>query len=231
MARATSSGKCIFCGGTVGKSAMTRHLTTCKLRPPEPAQALSRRRRPTQLYHLVVSSRYAPMYWLHLEAASNATLDDLDDFLRRTWLECCGHLSAFRLGGRAFSSSGADWSWGDDQDLDVRLGELLAPGVTLSYEYDFGTTTDLVVKVVGQRDGLTSDQEITLLAGNHPPAIPCESCAQAAARVCTQCVFEGGGWLCKACARKHACGQDMLLPVVNSPRVGMCGYNGPGLAI
>jgi Major Facilitator Superfamily len=36
MARATSSGKCTFCGGTVGKSAMTRHLTACKLRPPEP---------------------------------------------------------------------------------------------------------------------------------------------------------------------------------------------------
>jgi hypothetical protein len=183
-----------------------------------------------QLYHLVVSGRYASMYWLHLEAPANTTLEDLDDFLRGTWLECCGHLSAFRLGSRSFSSV-ADDGWGDDEDLDVKLGELLKPGATLAYEYDFGTTTDLVVKVVGQREGPTSGREITLLAGNHPPAIPCEGCDQTAMRVCCQCVFEGGGWLCKACARKHACGQDMLLPIVNSPRVGMCGYTGPGLTL
>lgn len=231
MARATSSGKCTFCGGTVGKSAMTRHLTTCKLRPSEPEKTPGRRRRPTQLYHLVVSGRHAPMYWLHLEAPANATLADLDNFLRRTWLECCGHLSAFRLGGRSFSSSDGDFDWNDDEDLEVRLGELLAPGGTLSYEYDFGTTTDLVVKVVGQREGLTAGREITLLAGNHPPIIPCAGCQQPAARVCAECVFDDGGWLCEACAAKHECGEDMLLPVVNSPRVGMCGYDGPGLAL
>jgi hypothetical protein len=230
MARATSSGKCTFCGGTAGKAAMTRHLTTCRPGPPDPEKAPGRRRRPAQLYHLVVSGRYVPMCWLHLEAPADATLGDLDAFLRRTWLECCGHLSAFRLGGRSFSSA-AGWGWGEDEAMDVRLGELLAPGVTLAYEYDFGTATDLVVKIVGQREGPASGRAITLLAGNHPPAIPCEGCARAAARVCSQCVFEGGGWLCAACARKHACGRDMLLPVVNSPRVGMCGYTGPGLAL
>ena len=34
------------------------------------------------------------------------------------------------------------------------------------------------------------------------------------------------GWLCEAHAEKHR-HQDMFLPVVNSPRVGMCGYTGP----
>ena len=37
---------------------------------------------------------------------------------------------------------------------------------------------------------------------------------------------EGEGWVCDECAPKHKCGEDMLLPVVNSPRVGMCGYTG-----
>ena len=49
--------------------------------------------------------------------------------------------------------------------------------------------------------------------------------------VCTECVFDDGGWLCETCAVKHECGEEMLLPVVNSPRVGMCGYTGPGLAL
>jgi hypothetical protein len=34
------------------------------------------------------------------------------------------------------------------------------------------------------------------------------------------------GWLCDAHAEKHK-HQDMFLPVVNSPRVGQCGYTGP----
>ncbi|MDI6903856.1 MAG: hypothetical protein QMC77_09015, partial [Methanocellales archaeon] len=56
--------------------------------------------------------------------------------------------------------------------------------------------------------------------------IICESCGKTATRVCTQCVWSGEGWLCDECAGKHECGEDMLLPVVNSPRVGMCGYTG-----
>jgi hypothetical protein len=231
MPRVTSSGKCTFCGGTVGKSAMTRHLTSCKARPAEPEKAPGRRGRPTTLFHLVVGARYAPPYWLHLEAPANATLDDLDSFLRRTWLECCGHLSAFRLGGRSFSPLAAHDDWNDDENLNVKLGELLEPGMTFSYEYDFGTTTELTLKVAGQREGLASGREITLLAGNHPPAIPCEACEGAATQVCSQCIYEGGGPLCQKCARKHKCGRDMLLPIVNSPRAGMCGYDGPGLTL
>ena len=34
------------------------------------------------------------------------------------------------------------------------------------------------------------------------------------------------GWLCQSCADEHECGEDMLLPVVNSPRTGVCGYAG-----
>jgi len=32
--------------------------------------------------------------------------------------------------------------------------------------------------------------------------------------------------VCEGCAGEHECGEEMLLPVVNSPRVGMCGYEG-----
>jgi len=35
--------------------------------------------------------------------------------------------------------------------------------------------------------------------------------------------------LCDECAKQHACGMDMLLDVVDSPRVGECGYTGSDL--
>lgn len=34
------------------------------------------------------------------------------------------------------------------------------------------------------------------------------------------------GRLCDTCAESYECGEEMLLPVVNSPRVGMCAYDG-----
>ena len=54
----------------------------------------------------------------------------------------------------------------------------------------------------------------------------CEKCGQPAVWVCSSCIYDNGGWLCDAHTRKHKCGEEMLLPVVNSPRVGMCGYTG-----
>ena len=33
-------------------------------------------------------------------------------------------------------------------------------------------------------------------------------------------------YLCDACAKEHACGEELLQPVVNSPRAGVCGYPG-----
>ena len=54
-------------------------------------------------------------------------------------------------------------------------------------------------------------------------------CGKPATSVCTVCVYEEGGWLCAECAKAHECGEEMLFPVVNSPRVGMCAY-GAGYA-
>jgi hypothetical protein len=47
-----------------------------------------------------------------------------------------------------------------------------------------------------------------------------------ATAVCAQCLYESKGFCCGAHAPDHDCGEDMLLPVVNSPRMGVCGYSG-----
>ena len=40
---------------------------------------------------LEISSEYNNDYWLYIAIDTNATLKDLDQFLRDVWLECCGH--------------------------------------------------------------------------------------------------------------------------------------------
>ena len=225
MARVMSIGRCIFCDASIGKSAMTRHLTACKQRPDDPAPPPGGSQQP-RIFHLVVSGRRAPSYWMHLEAASEARLDDLDGFLRSTWLECCGHLSAFQLGDRSFSASPQDDVWGTtDESTAVKLGKLLRKDQTLTYDYDFGSTTELVIRVVGERSG-RAGQPIRVLARNDAPEIPCVSCERPATTLCSACSFDGDAAVCDECASGHECGEEMLMPVVNSPRMGVCGYSG-----
>ena len=97
------------------------------------------------------------MYWMHLEVADGTTLATLDRFLRDTWLECCGHLSAFEIGGVRYSvDAGMDAIWDmGDKSMRVRLDKVFSPGQTCSYEYDFGTTTELNLKVISEREAET----------------------------------------------------------------------------
>ncbi len=225
MTRQMSNGKCNLCGGTFSKAAMTKHLKSCKQRKGIPQiSSPSRSPRKTKTFHLVVEGRYLPGYWMHLEVPSNAKFEALDNFLRRTWLECCGHMSAFTVEGRRYSVAPiADF---DDESMQAKLDEVLCPGMRFYHEYDFGSTTHLALKVVSEKESEIKGKSIRVLARNEPPSISCVSCGKMAAQVCTECAWSGEGWLCDECAAEHECGEDMLLPVVNSPRVGMCGYTG-----
>lgn len=68
---------------------------------------------------------------------------------------------------------------------------------------------------------------LPIIARNAQPIIPCDECsAKPAVEICTACVWNDEGWLCEECAKNHECDEDMFLPVVNSPRTGVCGYTG-----
>ncbi|MBN1362414.1 MAG: hypothetical protein JW993_17595 [Sedimentisphaerales bacterium] len=220
--KVASSGKCTLCGSVLDKAAMTKHLAAC--REKNDAMASGVRPGPATAFHVLVEGRYQPEYWMHLEVPSRASLEVLDGFLRDVWLECCGHLSAFRIEGITYSAEPMDDF--EDEMMNIALSEVLRPGLKFHHEYDFGSTTHLVGKVIAERETRLKGKGIRLLARNEPPVIPCGKCGQPAEQVCAGCAYEASGWLCKACARQHACGADMFLPVVNSPRVGVCGYTG-----
>ncbi len=114
-----------------------------------------------------------------------------------------------------------------DKTMRIKLGSVASPGSRLAYEYDIGSTTPLTIHVAGLR-GPTPDGGVQLLARNDDPEILCAACRKnKASTICLEC--ENGdyhGWLCEACAEEHECDDDMRLPVVNSPRAGVCGYTG-----
>src|SRR3989441_3071851 len=230
MTRQTSKGTCTFCHRELGKASMTRHLASCEQRTAMQGETGSRQKaKKSKAFHLLVEGYRLPMYWMHLEIAAGTTLATLDRFLRDTWLECCGHLSVFRISGfNYYVDAEMDAYWWDmrRKDMQVELEEALSPGQTCSYEYDFGSTTELVVKVVSEYEVDMKGKAIQVLARNTLPIILCDGCGEPAISLCMQCIYEDKGCLCDTCARSHECGEEMLLPLVNSPRAGVCGYTG-----
>ena len=212
MTREISKGVCSFCHTEYSKGGMNRHLETCKQRA---AQEMPPEGQTTPHLHLQVEGRYLPMYWMHLDVPASTTLEVLDQFLRDIWLECCGHLSAFEIDGVRYTvDEGLDeYIWGNRQKhMRVPLEDVLHPGQRYSYEYDFGSTTELVIKAISEHEAHT--EPIQVLARNTVPWLTCGVCEKPATSTCAECFSQGKGYLCDACAKEHACGDEMLQPVV-----------------
>jgi hypothetical protein len=203
---------------------MSKHLKSCKQKSSAEVVSKDRSSRETEVFHLIVEGRYCRDYWMHLQVPADVKLELLDRFLRDIWLECCGHLSAFEINGQKYSVYPMEDF--NDKNMKARLDAVLSPGIKFYHEYDFGSTTHLTLKVVSQEQRQIKSKDIKILARNEPPSYPCMSCGKAASQVCTQCMWAGEGCLCDECVTEHECEQDMLLPIVNSPRVGVCGYTG-----
>lgn len=202
----TTRGTCAHCGKEFTKAGMGKHLAKCLI---DRLQTVLDKNKPC--FHLQVGAKNASAYWLHLQASADATLEDLDDFLRQIWVECCGHLSLFHIADHEI-------------DMSRKLGSCLQKGMEIEYDYDMGATTSLRITVLGGYPGLvTKKKPIEILARNQPPVIICDECGEnPAAWICPEC-----GMLCTSCAAEHDCGdEEYLLPVVNSPRTGVCAYTG-----
>ncbi len=226
MTRTTSYGICALCGKRTTKAAMTRHLKSCAV-DHEPSRG-----RPAHLFQIRAEDAYSPIFWLDLEMKASSTLADLDAFLRETWLECCGHLSAFDIEGTTYSvlPQSADPLFGipAERGMNVKLEEVLTAGTRIHHTYDFGTSTELKLRVISEREGRIGREPLRILSRNEDPVWTCALCDQSATQICTYCMYEQENpFYCEDHAEDHDCYEEMLLPVVNSPRMGMCGYTGP----
>jgi len=173
------------------------------------------------LYHLYIQDAWRNEFWLDVEMRGSSTLKDLDSYLRSIWLECCGHMSQFSVGKERGKEIPKRW----------RADEVFKYGIELTHIYDFGTSSETLIKVVGVREGKpTTSRPIALMARNLMPEAECIECEQPAAWLCMECLIEEQIWgtLCDKHAQSHPhdnYGEPIRL--VNSPRMGRCGYEGP----
>ena len=102
---------------------------------------------------------------------------------------------------------------------------MLGPGTKFQHEYDYGSTTELKLRVVEFRERRVKNPEITSLARNEPPPWECAKCGKPATQI------QATGWgldmdsvFCGDCVGDEE--EEGYLPLVNSPRTGVCGYCG-----
>lgn len=218
MARGkVSRGTCLFCLESVSKSKIHQHLETCSQRQVALA-ARAVKGKEEALYHLRVQDAYSSEFWLELEVKASSTLKQLDSYLRDIWLECCGHMSQFG-------------DFGQNVGMQRKVGDVFKIQTTLLHLYDFGTTSETKLSLIGTRSGYAKDKHpIELLARNELPQVQCQECEAVATHLCTECIYEHGqdGYLCDEHVKSHP-HSDYGEPIefVNSPRLGMCGYTGP----
>ena len=138
--------------------------------------------------------------WMMLAVRADTSLRQLDQFLRDLWLECCGHMSYFEIGGTRYGARvrssggtrlvGADMAEPDERHMMSTVKEKVRRGERFrheyDYDYDYSTSLDLecVAVLPAPYDHLPdlidppepaeghTDDFITILARN----LPLESC-------------------------------------------------------
>ena len=217
--RKQTRGDCALCGRKLSGAGMSRHLAACQERAKAIAAADQGQGPNQSIYRLAVKDDWNSDYWLYLEMNGKARLEDLDDYLRAIWLECCGHMSHFEPGT-------SPWS-GKKLSMGATAARVFEPGAEFTHLYDYGTTSYTRVRVLDKRLGKPlTPYPIALLARNDPPALTCQECDEPATWYCGECRIEEDkeGLLCDAHAQGHPHDEyGGPAEVYNSPRMGRCG--------
>lgn len=225
----SDSATCKICGEEVKLGSAKLHLKKCREKNPLPTGT-----KEAEIFILRIRDLYLKDYVLIVEMSGNQSLKALDDFLRCIWLECCGHLSAFRINGMTYDCCPSEFSFpGKEVDkgtFKAKLSDLLSLGLKFSYEYDFGSSTDLELEVLDIRQTLEKPPtKPVLLMRNKPPQYKCEVCGDPATVIVPQGYgSENGDLFCATCAEDQE-GEEVEefygMRLVNSPRTGVCGYD------
>ncbi len=203
-----SEGKCVFCDQLLLQDDIAQHLATHLATMEKEDKDKS----PQTYCHIGVEA--AEMF-LHLLVKGELTMKSIDRFLQNIWLDCCGHMSNF--GHKDFKVSAKQ-----------KVGDVFQTKVKIFHDYDYGDTTRIFLRGI-KNYSLALKEDIVLLSRNEPLKLMCDKCKkQPAADICIVC---DNTYFCQKCAEKHEkeC-EDFSdyskMPVVNSPRMGVCGYTG-----
>lgn len=200
-----SLGMCNLCQDMVNDLDASGHLIECVAGEGLPKSSGSDPPGHDQSLHLSVHDG-SGLYWMELAVRADTTLRQLDEFQRGMWLECCGHLSEFKIRGTRYSNLAPNpddpdadfiradyWMEDDEVHMDVAVADVMPEGVEVSYAYNYGSTTELYLENRGRHGYLVSllhprqpwhGDRVEVLARNEPDE-ECVACQDRRAGGCS----------------------------------------------
>ena len=180
-------GMCNICRTTLFGNGARSHIARCAEARYGIRGTRAALKGRSRTVHISVGSPERP-HWMELGVRADTTLLELDRFLRSVWLECCGHLSHFDIGGVVYSvmvpRPGDDFHFQpmDEHEEKWRhmgktVGSAIKPATWFEHQYDYGTITELDLRHVNEFEGLAQalspsqpwhGGKIVVIARNHP---------------------------------------------------------------
>ena len=204
--------KCYYCNKELTERTIKRHMKNCsEMKKIIEEQNVTDKKQRNQFIIAIKSKYEGNDYCIYLSIDGTLGLVHIDQFIRDIWVECCGHLSGFRIRGKFYQ----------DHSMNTRLNDILDIDEKFEYEYDFGSTTYLNLEVVDIIQVSSSFSQIEIIARNHDIKHECETCGKEAKFF----NYENDKWECENCIDEN---NDMISEIeyCNSPRDGVCGYEG-----
>lgn len=207
--------KCLICKKLFTTTNINNHVSTCVNSLAINKKNLS--------YLLKVSDEFNLGYFMYVLVPTNSKLLVLDDFLKKMWLECCGHLSKFTINGIEYNDF--DYGCVDEDEKcekkDTKLSKIkdFNVGMIFTHEYDFGTTTTLQIKVLDKLN--TKNLGLKLLVRNSNPKYKCEGCKKYNS---TKTCVMTGEMFCEECVPEEETSEEPIFNIINSPRQVDCYY-------
>jgi len=222
-------GRCKLCGEILTKRKAALHLKKCRAAHPLPNGKTA-----TKLFTIEATAPGLPEFFLVFELDGTKPLSMMDEFLRLAWFETYEHCSKFTINGVHYNSH----QLSDDnagfltflgrtlpRSMSAKMGDVLGEGVKFEYQYDFGTTSYVRLRVIGIRSTLEKTPNgPDLIMQNLRPKFSCGECGQPAT------IVGAGSWglhpkniFCEACAGKKV-DEELRCPIANSPRSGIDFY-------
>lgn len=213
MKKMKTNGTCAYCNKEIPKNSRSikTHISKCD------GKNKTKKGKSSRHMILLIEGKYSHEYWLVVKAKPDTSLKEIDWFIKNIWVECCDHLSSFVEGDN------------DDIEMEKKIGQVFEKGFKVDHVYDFGSSTELSLSLIDEIED-EDEKDIKIIFRNKDIDFKCSCCDNKAVMICPFCIYNGSGLLCQSCIRNHECvkeeGDDLLLPLVNSPRVGECAYEG-----
>ena len=204
--------KCYYCNKELTEMTIKRHMKNCsEIKKRIEEQNVTDKKLRDQFIIAIKPKYDGNEYCIYLSIDGTLKLSHIDKFIRDIWVECCGHFSGFKIRGKFYQ----------DNSMNTRLNDILNLEDKFEYEYDFGSTTHLILEVVDIKQVPSSFSQIEIIARNNEIKHDCEICGEEAKYF----NYEKGEWECENCIDED---NDMIseFDYCNSPRDSVCGYDG-----